>query len=174
MLDALERQQAEDRRQAEQQKQASDRRPKPPEGTLRSRDARLLSRRRRSRKLHWLRHDQYWLLSLGQAGLLALAPAGERWTVERLHQGRVERLASGVDLGYAHGIAEDYLKAVGAQALAAPRARWRGEPMNGAQASLLRRLAITPPDGASKGEASDLITVARAAELLDRLAGKAA
>ena len=46
--------------------------------------------------------------------------------------------------------------------------------MNGAQAGLLRRLGITPPDGASKGEASDLITVARAAELLNRLAGKAA
>ena len=174
VVDALDRQQAEDRRQAEQHKQASGRRPQAPEGTLRSRDARLLGRRRRARRLHWLRHEEYWLLSLGQAGLLALAPAGERWTVERLHQGRVERLASGVDLGYAHGIAEDYTRAAAAQALAAPNARWRQKPITDAQVGLLRRLGITPPDGASKGEASDLITVARAAELLDRLAGKAA
>jgi hypothetical protein len=46
--------------------------------------------------------------------------------------------------------------------------------MNGAQANLLRRLGITAPEGATKGEASDLITVAKAAQLLDRLADQAA
>ena len=52
----------------------------------------------------------------------------------RLHRDGHEQLAGGVDLGYAHGIAEDYVRAAGAQALAAPHARWRGKPMNGAQA----------------------------------------
>jgi hypothetical protein len=73
-----------------------------------------------------------------------------------------------------HGIAEDYVRAAGAQALAAPHARWRGQPMNAAQAGLLRRLGVAPPDGMTKGEASDLITVARAAAVLDRLASQAA
>ena len=61
-----------------------------------------------------------------------------------------------------------------AQALAAPYARWRASPMNGAQVNLLRRLGITAPEGATKGEASDLITVAKAAQLLYRLADQAA
>ena len=107
-------------------------------------------------------------------GTLALVPDGSRWRVLRLQGSKHDQLASGVDLGYAHGIAEDYVRAAGAQALAAPHARWRANPMNGAQANLLRRLGITAPEGATKGEASDLITIARAAQLLDRLGEHAA
>ena len=69
---------------------------------MRSRDVQLLGSRKRGGKLHWLRHCDYWLVSLGQAGLLALAPAGERWTVLRLDRDQVKRLAVDVDLGYAH------------------------------------------------------------------------
>jgi hypothetical protein len=58
--------------------------------------------------------------------------------------------------------------------LADSSARWRQAPMNDAQARLLRHLRITPPESATKGEASDLITVARGAALLDRLARRAA
>jgi hypothetical protein len=141
---------------------------------MRSRDVQLLGSRKHGRKLHWLRHCDYWLVSLGQAGLLALAPAGERWTVLRLDRDRIQQLAVDVDLGYAHGIAEDYVRQTGALRLADASARWRRAPMNDAQASLLGRLGITPPDGASKGEASDLITLARGAALLDRLAREAA
>ncbi|MGA2014974.1 MAG: DEAD/DEAH box helicase [Solirubrobacteraceae bacterium] len=145
-----------------------------PEGAMRSRDVQLLGSRRRERKLHWLRHRDYWLVSLGQAGLLALAPAGGRWTVLRLDRDHIQPLAVDVDLGYAHGIAEDYVRQTGALRLADTSARWRRAPMNDAQASLLRRLGITAPDAASKGQASDLITLARGAALLDRLTRHAA
>jgi hypothetical protein len=141
---------------------------------MRSRDVQLLGSRRRERKLHWLRHRDYWLVSLGQAGLLALAPAGGRWTVLRLDRDHIQPLAVDVDLGYAHGIAEDYVRQTGALRLADTSARWRRAPMNDAQASLLRRLGITAPDAASKGQASDLITLARGAALLDRLTRHAA
>ena len=113
MLDAVEREHAEN----QQHKQTACR-PKPRDGTLRSRNVNMHARRRRARKLHWLRHRDYWLLSVGRAGLLALAPTGERWSVVRTHRGRVERLAGEVDLGYAHGIAEEIVRAAGAQALA--------------------------------------------------------
>jgi hypothetical protein len=73
-----------------------------------------------------------------------------------------------------HGIAEDYVRHSGALRLADASARWRRAPMNDAQASPLRRLGITAPEGATKGQASDLITVARGAALLDRLARQAA
>ena len=146
-----------------------------PDGEMRSRPVSMLAARRRTaRRLRWLRHRECWLVSLGSVGTLALVPDGSRWRVLRLQGSKHDQLASGVDLGYAHGIAEDYVRAAGAQALAAPYARWRANPMNGAQANLLRRLGITPPEGATKGEASDLITIARAAQLLDRLGEHAA
>jgi ATP-dependent helicase IRC3 len=144
------------------------------EGPMRSRDVRLLGQRGRERKLGWLRHGPHWLLSIGHGAVLALAPAGERWTVMRVERDRVERLAVDVDLAYAHGIAQDYVRHTGATQLADASARWRQAPMNDAQAALLRRLGITPPPGATKGQASDLITVARGAALLDRLARQAA
>jgi superfamily II DNA or RNA helicase len=144
---------------------------KTPDGELRSRPVRMFeARRRRARKVRWLRHRECWLVSVGSAGTLALIPDANRWRVLRLTGGKHEQLAAGVDLGYAHGIAEDYVRAAGAQALATPYARWRGKPMNGAQARLLRQLGVTPADGITKGEASDLITVAKAAAVLDRLA----
>ena len=164
---ALERQKADERAAAAGERT--------PDGELRSRPVSMLAARRRAaRRLRWLRHRECWLVSLGSTGTLALVPDGSRWRVLRLQGARHEQLASGVDLGYAHGIAEDYVRAAGAQALAAPYARWRANPMNGAQANLLRRLGITAPEGATKGEASDLITVAKAAQLLDRLADQAA
>jgi len=169
----LERRQALDRQKAD--KTARDAAEETPDGDLRSRSVGMLATRRRTvRRLQWLRHRDCWLVSLGSAGTLALVPDGQRWRVLRLRADKHEQLAGGVDLGYAHGIAEDYVKAAGAQALASPHAGWRREPMNSAQAGHLRRLGISPPDGASKGQASDLITIARAAALLAQLAGQAA
>ncbi|MGH2947300.1 MAG: DEAD/DEAH box helicase [Solirubrobacteraceae bacterium] len=149
------------------------RRPRP-DGPMRAREVPLLGRRRRNRKLRWLRHDGYWLLSIGRSSLLALVPGGERWTVVRLDRGGVERLAADVDLGYAHGIAEDYVRQTGAMRLADASARWRRAPISDAQADLLRRLGIQAPDGATKGDASDLIVLAQGARQLDRLTRRAA
>ncbi len=177
--EALEREEIERRRALERQKAdehpAAAGKEKTPDGELRSRPVSMLAaRRQRPRRLRWLRHNECWLVSLGKAGTLALVPDGQRWRVLRLHRNGHEQLAGGVDLGYGHGIAEDYVRAAGAQALAAPYARWRGKPMNGAQAGELRRLGVTPRDGVTKGEASDLITVARAAAALERLSRRAA
>ena len=79
-------------------------------GQMRSRDVELLGRRSRERKLSWLRHGPYWLLSIGHGALLALAPAGERRSVVRLDQERIERIAVDVDLAYAHRSAPSWPK----------------------------------------------------------------
>jgi len=171
--EALDRQANEDRARQAGGAGPTPRRPRT-DGPMRAREVALLGRRRRDRKLRWLRHDGYWLLSIGQGGLLALVPGGERWTVVRLDRGSVERLAADVDLGYAHGIAEDYVRQTGAMWLADASARWRRAPMSDAQARLLRRLGIQAPDGATKGDASDLIARAQGARQLDRLAHRAA
>ena len=146
----------------------------PADRTMRSRPVALLGQRRRDRRLHWLRLDPYWLLSAGSGTLLALAPAGERWTVIRLDRDDHEQLAAGVDLGYAHGIAEDHVRRAGSLRLADASARWRRAPMNDAQARLLRRLGVAVPEGATKGEASDLITLAEGRRRLDQLTRRAA
>jgi len=172
VIEAIDRQVQQDRARRHEAARPAQRKV---DGPMRSQEVQLLGRRRRrERKLCWLRHGRYWLLSIGQGAVLALAPGGERWSVVRLDRDRIERIAVDVDIGYAHGIAEDYVRQSGAMGLADASARWRRAPMNDAQEGLLRRLGITPPEGASKGEASDLITVARGAALLDRLARRAA
>jgi superfamily II DNA or RNA helicase len=82
-----------------------------PDGELRSRAVSMLAARRRTaRRLRWLRHRECWLVSLGSTGTLALVPDGSRWRVLNLQGAKHDQLASGVDLGYAHGIAEDYVR----------------------------------------------------------------
>jgi ATP-dependent helicase IRC3 len=146
---------------------------RPAEGSIRSRHVGLLGPRHEAR-LHWLRHDRYWLLSVGGGALLALAPAGEHWTVIRLDRDGHERLAADIDLGYAQGIAEDYVRASGTRRLADPRAAWRRAPMSPAQMGELHRLGVPVPRQATKGEASDLIALTQGTRRLDRLASRAA
>jgi len=169
VTDALERQAAAERAAAEstQTKTRTD-------GSVHSRRVSVLGPRRRDRRLHWLRHERFWLLSAGHGVMLALAPmrngAGERWAVIRLNPDGHEIVTRDVDLGYAHGIAEDHVRALGASRLADPRAAWRRAPMSGAQATALGRLGVALPERATKGEASDLIALAQGARRLRALA----
>ena len=138
-----------------------------------SRQVSVLGPRDRDRPMHWLRHERFWLLSAGQGTILALGPmrdtTGERWAVVRLDRDRHEILGRDVDLGYAHGIAEDHIRNMGAHRLADPRAAWRRKPMTDAQAQTLRRLGVPVPDDATKGQASDLIALAEGARRLQAL-----
>ncbi|MGA2927684.1 MAG: DEAD/DEAH box helicase [Solirubrobacteraceae bacterium] len=138
------------------------------EGAMRSRQVQLLRAPKRDRRLRWLRHSEHWLLAAGQV-VIALTPTGDRWSVLALDRDSVRQLASDVELAYAHGIAEDYVRHVGATALADPNARWRQAPITPAQASRLRRLGVTPPDGTTKGQASDMIAVHEGARRLKQL-----
>ena len=61
------------------------------------------------------------------------------------------------------------MRHAGAGSFEDPNARWRTEPMSAAQAARLRRLGVTPPDGATKGQASDLILLHDGARRLKRL-----
>ena len=92
----------------------------------------------------------------------------------RLDRDSHEQVAADVDLGYAHGIAEDHVRRVGSLRLADSSARWRRAPMNDAQARRLRRLGVAVPERATKGQASDLITLAEARARLDRLSRRRA
>jgi hypothetical protein len=82
---------------------------------------------------------------------------------------RHQILARDIDLAYAHGIAEDHVRALGAHRLADPQAAWRRAPISDAQAQTLRRLGVLVPERATKGDASDLIALAEGARRLQAL-----
>jgi hypothetical protein len=83
-------------------------------------------------------------------------------------------IARDVDLAYAHGIAEDHIRQLGARGLADPRAPWRRQPITDNQARTLERLRIPVPEGTTKGQASDLIAIHHGAHRLQALSGRAA
>jgi hypothetical protein len=142
-------------------------------GPMRSRQVSVLGPRARDRPMHWLRHDRFWLLPAGQGTILALGPMrnrnGDRWAVVRLDRDRHQILARDIDLAYAHGIAEDHVRNMGAHRLADPHAAWRRAPISDAQAQTLRRLGVLVPEQATKGDASDLIALAEGARRLQTL-----
>ena len=87
------------------------------------------------------------------------------WSVVEHHRnGAREVLQQGLSIGYAMGVGEARAKERGAGGLVNPNARWRQAPASAPQLSYMRALGITvPAGGISKGEASQLISAAKAA-----------
>lgn len=112
---------------------------------------------------HWLNVDGRYLLTVDQSSHIELRPqadGGDHWTATLHERGRLSSvLATDVPLTYAAGVATDHVRRYGAVGLAISDARWRRDPMTAKQAAHLQRLGITPPDGCTKGQASDLIAV---------------
>ncbi len=69
-----------------------------------------------------------------------------------------DELASGLDIGYAQGVAERYVADAEARQLANPQARWRGQPATEGQIAALVRMRIPHEPGITKGEATELIS----------------
>lgn len=70
-------------------------------------------------------------------------------------------IASGLDIGYAQGVAEQFVIEHEAKQLANPSARWRGQPATEKQRETLVRMRLAhDPETITKGEASELITAA--------------
>jgi len=70
-----------------------------------------------------------------------------------------EELAVGLDIGYAQGVAESFVRQAGSGALANPNAKWRRVPATPKQIETLVKLRIPhDPVAITKGEASDLIS----------------
>jgi superfamily II DNA or RNA helicase len=121
-------------------------------------------------KLRWVEVGERWALTTGR-GLLVVEPYASAWRVVVQEPGTRQRrvLAHGLDLGYAHGVAEDFIRRLGAAHLVSPDARWRTEAISDKQRALLDRLGITYDGDLSRGAASDLISAALAKrQLLNR------
>lgn len=94
-------------------------------------------------------------------GYVALKREGDRWGAFYSVDNKRKALGVDLDLTWAQGVAEDYVRSVGATWLD-PAAKWRNASPSAAQMGLLRRLGVPIPDGCTRGQASDLITAQQA------------
>ena len=104
-------------------------------------------------------------------GVILVRPAGERWTATLIPYRRdanPEVLAETPDRGYAYGAAEDYVRFHRLERLTSKNATWRGQSATKGQLAQLTRLGIRVDNGATRGQASDLIAGAQANRHLAR------
>jgi superfamily II DNA or RNA helicase len=115
--------------------------------------------------LHWIELGATeFVLPLGN-DMLWLAEGGDGWNVVRRtpKTRQTTVVASGVSLEYAQGIAEDVARQENVGALIDPNARWRQAPASDKQLAALVKWGVAiPREGLTKGEASDLMTIAMA------------
>lgn len=132
-------------------------------GTLVARPIELF----RHRALHWVEVNRSLFVLPTSEGWVALEAMGTYWRVVAHGEDRQRQLLrEGLDLGYAQGMAEDYVRSRGAEALVNPRARWRYRPASGKQLGILSYHRVPTRPGISAGDASDLITATLAGKVL--------
>lgn len=145
------------------QQLAADQAPAPKPQT--ARDVDLFGARDR---LHWIRIGERWVIGAGDNEYLVLDPLRDDWRVLLLRQTGAKIVASGLDLGYAQGAAEEAVRKRDKMKLADSNAAWRRKPPSDGQIHFLRKLGIaTAPETA--GEAADRITERLARRQLVRL-----
>ncbi len=102
-----------------------------------------------------------YVLSTGDGLLIMSSRDLQQWRVEHVDQDRQRHVvAMDLDLGFAQGRAEDYARSLGADILMNREASWRRAPASPGQLDALRRCRVPIRPGLTKGEASDLITLA--------------
>lgn len=113
-----------------------------------------------SRDLRWVRTEAgQWVVPAGDHGHLVLKEAGGSWSVYRVgRDAQITEINSGLDLEYAQGAAEDYVRELGAAIFASPTAAWRSQPASPKQLAILSQRGRKMPPDLTKGEASDMIT----------------
>jgi ATP-dependent helicase IRC3 len=140
----------------EQEEAAADLLIRPVDGQLVASKVNLFS----ERPMHWVSTGAgTWVLSLGDGFVRLLPREGDRWDVHHCqYSGGAELIRAGLPLGYAQGVAEDYVRSKGAVGLVWAGAHWREQPATEKQIKWLRWQGILFQPGLTKGEASDLIS----------------
>jgi len=114
----------------------------------------------RLQRLHWIPDGPRFLLSTGEETLM-LFPEDLGWNIASLPRDRTlsrKLLYKGLTLEYAQGVAEDYVKELGAMGLAKAGAKWREAGPSEKQEELLRKWGLWR-EGLTKGQASDMISI---------------
>jgi ATP-dependent helicase IRC3 len=119
-------------------------------------------------ELSWAPGEGFHVLSGGDQGQVVIRQeeAGT-WSVSVLPPHGVPRLlGKGLDIGYAQGMAEDWVRQVRAERLTDRSAAWRSRPATEPQVAALRRRGIEVEPGLTAGDASALLDVALAGAAL--------
>lgn len=101
--------------------------------------------------------------TLGGSLIVEQAPGESTWNVIYRDRQDTRILATGMNLEYAQGVAEDHDKRHGVKAFTDKKARWRAEPASDGQRTALYRWGkrgLSRQPGLTKGEASDALDVA--------------
>ena len=96
-------------------------------------------------------------------GIIAIVEEADGYVVRLAERDRKAELARGVDVGYAQGVAQDYIRARGVERLVDPAAAWRRKPASVKQLAALKRMRQRSRAGMTAGAASDMIAAAVAA-----------
>lgn len=119
-------------------------------------------------QLHWVHIGARWVMSLDDSEMLVLDPIDDKhWRVIVMAQHSYRPLARRMDLGYAQGTAEEFIRHRKVGQLVNKDAPWRREGVSEGQRSKLRHLGVTA-EPTNRGHAADLITEAIAVERLRR------
>lgn len=144
-------------------------------GVLKARQVDLFTRR----QVRWIEAAGGWAMPAEKGTVVCLQTAPGRWSAQYLrYRAAPQMLVEDVELGYAQGAAEDFLREQGSHKLADQQATWRTEarPATDVQRSTLWKLGLRKASRdteLTKGDASDLITAAMAKKDLERAAGAA-
>jgi superfamily II DNA or RNA helicase len=110
--------------------------------------------------LHWLRSIEGRFVLSATDGQLIVREDTRGWTVEHKGKGFCNTLIQHLSLEYALGFAEDEAREMGAEALVNKNAKWRKLPISEKQIETLTKFKIAIDPKMTKGEASDLISLA--------------
>jgi ATP-dependent helicase IRC3 len=127
-------------------------------GDLIAREVKLFDSR-----FHWACGDGLYVLAGGD-GQVAVRQTSDGWEVWHVQRDSERLVASGLDLEYAQGTAEDLVRRLGS-ALARKEAGWRQRPVSDRTEELLEKLGLPVPP--TQGEASDLLSLTFAARALE-------
>jgi len=120
--------------------------------------------------MRWLQVDDRALCLLAGESIVFLLADEKGWLAYRVNGDEVEALSDRpLQITYAQGIAEDYVRSVKAHILASKASAWRSRDISPSQIGKLKVYGITPTPGMNQGEASDMITVCEARERLRRV-----
>lgn len=120
-------------------------------------------------RLNWLQaRAGVFALPCGEFGTIVLRQDAELYTAEVVgRKGAPDReplSAEPIPLELAQGIAEDYTRRVGAmKTITNKGGRWRSAPATPKQLAALKKWGVNPPEGVTKGLASDILTATMAA-----------
>lgn len=106
----------------------------------------------------WTKQGARMVLEVGPGEVIILAPAeDDKYTITYRGKGQTEELSNPLPLGYAQGVAEDYIREHQKESFAARDAAWRTEPATEKQRVRMRELGLECPEHITGQEAHDLI-----------------